>query len=104
MNIFEERRKKLMEAMQACGVDAALFAPSSDFLYLTGSSRKPAQRVTALIIGPERSAVFMPDLKSPATAGWTLLWSAFHIPIRMIRPDCLPAFSPLRDVSPPEPL
>ncbi len=63
MSIFEKRRKKLIAAMQDVGISAAVFSPSTDYRYLTGSSRQASQRETALFISPGRTALLIPDFE-----------------------------------------
>lgn len=64
MSIYENRRQRLTTAMAAAGVCAAIFTPSSDYLYLTGSPRQPAQRVAALVITPERASLLLPGFEA----------------------------------------
>ena len=64
MTIFEKRRKKLLLAMEEAGISAAVFSPSTDYFYLTGSSRQPSQREAVLIVSPERTALMLPAFEA----------------------------------------
>ena len=64
MSIFEKRRKKLMEIMEQKGICAAVFTPSTDYRYLTGSARQPAQRITALILTQDHQRLLLPGFEA----------------------------------------
>lgn len=68
-SIYEVRRKQLAAVLKAQGMDIAIFTPSTDYRYLTGSSRQASQRVTALIITPERSALLLPVFEAENETG-----------------------------------
>ena len=63
MNFYQKRRELLVNAMMGEGISAAIFSPSSDFLYLTGSSRQVSQRIAAFVLSPERAALLIPDFE-----------------------------------------
>lgn len=63
MSIFENRRRNFMTAMENAGICASVFTPSTDYRYLTGSSRQTAQRIVALFISPRRTALLIPDFE-----------------------------------------
>lgn len=63
MNFYKKRREQFSAAMADKGVSSAIFSPSSDFLYLTGSSRPSSQRIAALILSSERAALLIPDFE-----------------------------------------
>ena len=60
MSIFEKRRQNLRSAMLYHCIDASIFTPSTDYLYLTGSYKQPAQRISALILTQKRSVLLLP--------------------------------------------
>ena len=63
MSIFEQRRNNLVSAMLQHDIHTCIFTPSTDYRYLTGSRRQPAQRVTALILSASRCALVLPDFE-----------------------------------------
>lgn len=64
MTVFEKRLKNLLAAMEDAGIGAAVFSPSTDYFYLTGSARQPAQREAALLVSPERTALLLPEFEA----------------------------------------
>ena len=64
MTVFEKRLKNLLAAMEDAGIGAAVFSPSTDYFYLTGSARQPAQREAALLVSPERTALLLPGFEA----------------------------------------
>jgi len=64
MTIYEKRRARLLESMKSHGVQAAVFTPSTDYRYLTGSKKQPGQRVTALALTPERTMLMLPGFEA----------------------------------------
>jgi len=43
MTIYEKRRARLLESMKSHGIQAAVFTPSTDYRYLTGSKKQPVR-------------------------------------------------------------
>lgn len=64
MSIFEKRRQNLRNAMLYRRIDASIFTPSTDYLYLTGSYKQPAQRISALILTQKRSVLLLPCIEA----------------------------------------
>lgn len=60
MGVYEDRRALLRQDMQRAGIGALVIAPSTDYLYLTGSARQESQRIAALVLTGERAVLLMP--------------------------------------------
>lgn len=63
MCIYERRLSRLMTDMRTADTAALLLTPSPDFLYLTGSARKPAQRPVILALTPNEAALIEPGFE-----------------------------------------
>lgn len=63
MSICKTRRQHLIETMKSARIQAAVFTPSSDYRYLTGSTRQPAQRIAALVVTTEHAALLLPGFE-----------------------------------------
>lgn len=64
MNIYEKRRSKLIADMKHQNFSGLIFSPSSDYLYLTGSHRKPGERAVILFLTPQHSFLLLPDFEA----------------------------------------
>ena len=63
---YEARLARAREAVGGAGLTAALVAPSADLLYLVGYDPPPLERLTALLIRPDRDPMLLvPELERP---------------------------------------
>lgn len=69
MDVFQNRRQFLITQMQKQGLNALILTPSADFLYLTGLNKKPAQRITALILTASCTFLLTPIFEQENIAG-----------------------------------
>ncbi len=64
MKLFEKRRQNLKNSMLHQQIDASIFTPSTDYFYLTGSHKQPAQRISALILTHDHSILLLPSIEA----------------------------------------
>lgn len=60
---YLQRRENVIHDLRRANIDAVILTPSTDFSYLTGSARQPAQRPVTLILTLERSALVLPEFE-----------------------------------------
>jgi D-alanyl-D-alanine dipeptidase len=66
---YAERRARANDAVRAAGLAGLLVTPGPDLAYLTGHEPPPLERLTVLILVPERDPVLVvPELEQPAAA------------------------------------
>jgi Xaa-Pro aminopeptidase len=67
---YAERLARASEAARRAELGAVLVAPSADLVYLTGYAPLPLERLTCLVVRPERDPVLLvPELERPLAQG-----------------------------------